>query len=348
MVQWVIDEEQHEVQKRKKRSLSFNLAGFSLQRQAAFSLDNFNRVNDIYNWLRTVSQSTACQGKCSLFDLPKNSYEGRPLRGIKIGTPKPGTTKPAIWVDAGIHAREWIAPASALYFINKLITDYNTPDVKFMVDTYDWYILPVANPDGYEYTHTQDRMWRKTRSKQSYSCYGVDPNRNFNFHWGESGTSQYPCAETYGGKRAFSEPETQAMRDFIYSKRHIIKTYISLHSYGNYWLTSWGYTRNLPSDYQELLNIAKKGSDAILSVRGQSYSFGSAGVLLYPAAGGSDDWAKGKAGIKYSYTIELSPGDQTSDRWYGFNLPASHIPRVGEDLFKGLKVVAEAVEEKLR
>lgn len=29
-------------------------------------------------------------------------------------------SKPVIWIDAGIHAREWIAPAAALYFVDRV------------------------------------------------------------------------------------------------------------------------------------------------------------------------------------------------------------------------------------
>ncbi|XP_013407418.1 carboxypeptidase B-like [Lingula anatina] len=291
---------------------------------------------------------SSCGGKCSVFNLRYKSSKGRALRAIKIGTLNPQINKPAIWIDAGLHAREWIGISSALYFINKLISDYDQPEVKNLVDSYDWYILPVVNPDGYEYSHTNDRMWRKTRSQQDNDCYGVDANRNFNFHWNEAGTDPDPCHNTFAGKRAFSEPETQAMSDFILSKRRDIKIYISLHSYGNLWLTPWGYTRNLPGDYDELLRIANIAAAAILAVRGEEYLTGSAaGLLSYLAAGGSRDWAKGKAGIKYSYSVELSPSIRTADWSFRFELPPRFIPLVGEDLYMGLKAVAEALQEKL-
>lgn len=52
----------------------------------------------------------------------------------------------------GIHAREWVAPAMALYLIHRLTND---PEARAKdLDGVDWYILPVVNPDGYEYTRT--------------------------------------------------------------------------------------------------------------------------------------------------------------------------------------------------
>jgi len=70
--------------------------------------------------------------------------------------------KPEIYL--GIHAREWIALASALYLIDQLVRMFssnNTTDPRVNVN---WYIIPLLNPDGYEYTHQGDRMWRKNRS----------------------------------------------------------------------------------------------------------------------------------------------------------------------------------------
>ncbi|KAK2164244.1 hypothetical protein LSH36_67g04021 [Paralvinella palmiformis] len=127
-----------------------------------------------------------CRGRCSLFNIG-SSYEGRPLIGIKIAL---GTTvegyKPKIWISAGVHAREWISHTSALYIVNMLIQKFDEdPYVHHLVESYEWYILPCVNPDGYNYTWTTDRLWRKTRSyNPGTTCVGTDANRNFDFKWG--------------------------------------------------------------------------------------------------------------------------------------------------------------------
>ena len=57
--------------------------------------------------------------------------------------------KPIIFINCGIHAREWIAPAVCVWMIHQLIA----PDVDdVLLDTFDWWIVPLANPDGYVYT----------------------------------------------------------------------------------------------------------------------------------------------------------------------------------------------------
>ena len=154
----------------------------------------------------------------------------------------------AIYIDGGFHAREWISVTTACFLASKLPADYKAgdQDVKKLLDNYDVYILPVANPDGYEYTHTKDRLWRKTRSRHLpygisiFGCRGVDPNRNFDFHWNEVGSSDNPCTDIYAGPRAFSEPETKAVADFILGHKNQIKMFFALHSYGELWLTPWG------------------------------------------------------------------------------------------------------------
>ena len=76
---------------------------------------------------------------------------------------------------------------------------------------------------GYEYSHTKNRMWRKTRSSGTTRCQGTDLNRNFGHRWGGKGQSRDPCSEIYSGKSAMSEPESQAVGNFIRSRVNQIK-----------------------------------------------------------------------------------------------------------------------------
>lgn len=80
------------------------------------------------------------------------SYENRTMYALRISNATANVTKAQIFIDGGIHAREWIAPAVALYIMNQLLE--NRENNKNLIDLADWLILPVVNPDGYEYTHT--------------------------------------------------------------------------------------------------------------------------------------------------------------------------------------------------
>lgn len=145
----------------------------------------------------------------------------------------------AIWVDSGIHAREWISPAAVTYFVNNIVENWD--EQPNYVTNINWYVAPVLNPDGYEYTHRSERLWRKNRNRSTGNCIGVDLNRNFGYKWGGKGTSSNPCQEIYCGKKAFSEPETLAVKQFFDQTREKFHAFLTFHSYGQYILHPWGY-----------------------------------------------------------------------------------------------------------
>ncbi|CAB3376148.1 Hypothetical predicted protein [Cloeon dipterum] len=283
------------------------------------------------------------------------STRGLSLRVLKISTgpAENATAKPAIWIDGGTHAREWISPAVATYIMKQLV-EYSKTN-QLIVNSFDWYIMPVLNPDGYEYSHTSDRLWRKTRSKNKDDgralwgdlfnfCgdnVGVDPNRNWDFQWSKQGASDSPCSDTYAGPKAFSEPEVKAVADFLLDNMENMKFFLTFHSFGQMWLLPWSYTSERVADFDDLMSMGKKATDAIANVRGTKYKIGSTTKLLYHSAGSADDWAKAVAGIKYAYTVELpDKGDS------GFLLPASEITPTGKETFAGIKAMTQAYVEQ--
>ena len=83
------------------------------------------------------------------------SYQGQTLIAARIGANQ-NSNKPVIWIEGGIHAREWISPATVTYFAQQLVDRYNSNDAVALdlLSYFDFYIVPVINVDGYEYTHT--------------------------------------------------------------------------------------------------------------------------------------------------------------------------------------------------
>ncbi|CAH2089476.1 unnamed protein product [Euphydryas editha] len=267
------------------------------------------------------------------------SYQGRRMKLVKISS-DPLAGNPIIFVDAGIHAREWVAPAMALYLIHRLVND---PDARKELDGVDWYILPVVNPDGYEYTRSNraNRLWRKTRSKNSiFECVGVDGNRNYGFKWAVSGVSKNPCdMETYAGPKPFSEVETQMVRNIMMENSKRMKLYVSLHSYGQYLVYPWGYTGEyLPKEWKRLDSLARMVSDAVQRAGGQPFKVLSAGKW-YAAAGGSDDFAFGAVGVPYSYTMELTNG-------YEFVFPERLLRIVLPQYYEGFRTFAAQIKKE--
>uniref|UniRef100_F1L0E0 Carboxypeptidase A2 n=1 Tax=Ascaris suum TaxID=6253 RepID=F1L0E0_ASCSU len=326
----------------------------SSRNKAKYGFGDYHSYNEMVQWMNDIEYYYPHMAK--VFSIG-TTYEGRHIRGIKIGNPIHRTDKRIIWVDGGIHAREWAAVHTALYFIDQLISQYGVdPQITSYVDTLNFYIVPVANPDGYEYSRSdispQTRFWRKNRGQQickkdrwrrERCCGGVDLNRNFDFHWGETGSSSDSCSEIYQGSGPFSEPETRAIRDKLLSPELYgkVDAFITLHTYSQMWIHPFNHQRNsVPSDVNDLEEVGKRGVKALESVYGTKYRFGTGADILYPSAGGSDDWAKAKGNVKYVYLLELRPDEE---EWDGFLLDKRQLIPTGRETWAGIKVVIDAV-----
>ncbi|KAM7282822.1 zinc carboxypeptidase [Ixodes scapularis] len=266
------------------------------------------------------------------------SYEGRDIIGVHITK---GKNKPIIFFECGIHAREWVAHATCLYIIDQLATMYEKDEtIKRLVDEYEWRIHPVVNPDGYVYSHTSDRMWRKTRSvnKKSPFCPGADANRNFDVGpFCGVGTSNRPCAGTYCGESPFSEPESRAIKNAVEAAKGRISFYFSLHNFGLMWMFPYAYTDKNAPNHKDLLTIAERGAEAIRKATGTEYTVGPIEKTIYPVTGSSVDWAYEKAGVTKSFALELQPRMRSFDVGKGFMLPAKYILPTAQETWLGIR-----------
>uniref|UniRef100_A0A6Q2XKQ5 Carboxypeptidase A1 n=1 Tax=Esox lucius TaxID=8010 RepID=A0A6Q2XKQ5_ESOLU len=260
------------------------------------------------------------------------SYERRPLTVLKFSTG--GTNKPGIWIDTGIHSREWVTQASGTWFAKKIVTDYGRDTaLTSILNKMDIFLEVMTNPDGFAYTQTSNRMWRKTRKPNpGSSCVGTDPNRNWDAGFGGPGASSSPCSETYRGPSAHSESEVKSIVDFVTSHGKL-KSFVSIHSYSQMLLYPYGYTKTPCKDQNELHNLAKKAITDLASLYGTSYRYGSIINTIYQASGGTIDWTYNQ-GIKYSYTFELRDTGR-----YGFILPANQIIPTARETWLALMAI---------
>src|SRR3712207_5937894 len=134
----------------------------------------------------------------------------------------------------------------------------------------------MVNPDGHEYSRTQDRLWRKNRRRNPDGSIGVDPNRNYGYMWGTlnvSTSSHVPRDDTYVGPRAFSEPEIRAVRNLV--ARELFAGVLTYHSYSQLILFPWGSTSKPivdPSDHREMEDLAKDMQRLIREVHSEKYA----------------------------------------------------------------------------
>ncbi|CAN9499007.1 unnamed protein product [Ophioblennius macclurei] len=321
-LQAMLDEEQEEMD-----SAARNAEFFSTD---SFDFTNYHTLSEIYSFQdMLVAENPGLVSKIVIGE----SYQGRDLNVLKFSTG--GSNRRAIWIDTGIHSREWVTQASGLWFAKKIVTDYGRdPTLTAILNQMDIFLEIVTNPDGYYYTHTSNRMWRKTRKPNSgSSCVGVDPNRNWDAGYGGTGSSSNPCSETYRGPSVHSESEVKAIVEFV--KSHNLKAFLSIHSYSQMLLYPYGYTNTPVKDQAELHSVAQKAVNALTSLYGTRYEYGNTMEVIYQASGVTTDWSY-KQGIKYSYTFELRDTGR-----YGFALPASQILPTAQETWLALMVIME-------
>jgi murein tripeptide amidase MpaA len=307
--------------------------------------DTFHNYADHKTYCQALA--TAHPALCEFIVLGQ-SVQGRDIFGLRITGPGSTANRPASLWWGGQHAREWATVAIPEYCAEELLTSYATdPDIKRLVDTTEFYLVPIMNPDGYEYTWTNTRLWRKNRRNNAGSgtgCnnFGVDLNRNWGHQWGGTGSSGSCSSDTYRGPSPFSEPETRAIRDLVLANPRILTT-MDWHSFGQLVMSPWGYTNTLPTPAamaQEFQANDDAMAAAILSVHGREYTAGPIGPTLYLAAGCSVDWAWGAAGVK-GFTIEVR--DQGGQTGYGFVLPPEEILPIAEENFAALMALARTI-----
>ena len=240
------------------------------------------------------------------------SHEGRDLWMVKISdNPEVDEGEPEILYTGLHHAREPQSMATVIYFMYHLLENYGSdPEVTFVVNNRELYFVPVLNPDGYVYNEQTNPngggFWRKNRRNNGDGTWGVDLNRNYGYEWGydNNGSSPSPSSETYRGPGPFSEPETQAVRDFCNGRD--IRLAFNFHSYGDLLIFPWGF---LPDFLTPDSTIYRDLSIDMTQFNNYTWGTGDA-TVGYLVNGDSDDWMYGEQTTKdkiFAFTPEVGP-----------------------------------------
>lgn len=299
--------------------------------------NTFDKGYRTYEQIRSLLEQTAAQHPeiAKLVDLG-DSWEktqgkaNRDVLALRLGKGKP-EGKPGIIFCGNHHAREIVTPEVVLRIIEMLVGGYGQdPEMTAAIDNLDIYLVPMVNPDGHAQA-ARGADWRKntnlttgggTQIGNGPNGPGVDLNRNYGFKWGGPGAATSPTSATFRGPSAFSEPETQAMKGLIDSRKFsFLMTY---HSFSNLILWPWGHTDAPPPDAR-LATIGKKLGELSGYKPEQS-------VELYPTSGDTTDYAFGQHGI-LSYTTEIGTwGD-------GFDPPYAKMAQFWKENERGARLL---------
>ncbi|KAA8580790.1 hypothetical protein FQN60_013748 [Etheostoma spectabile] len=291
--------------------------------ESQYDYEVYHSLEEIQSWMFEMNRTHT--DLVDMFSIGK-SYEGKPLYVLQIGK-RSRHQKKAVWIDCGVHAREWIGPAFCQWFVKEL----------------NFYVMPVFNVDGYDFSWTTDRFWRKTRSKNhKFHCRGVDANRNWKVKWCEEGASSHPCDDTYCGPFPESEPEVKAVARFLRKYKKRVKAYISIHAYAQMLLYPYSYKYATIPNFNCVESAAHNAVTALYSAYGVRYRYGPASTTLYVSSGSSIDWAY-RNGIPYAFAFELR-----DTGYFGFLLPESLINPTCTETMRAVKAIASGLLKKCK
>jgi len=176
--------------------------------------------------------------------------------------------KPALFYTGTIHAREWIGIELSLSFAKYILEhiEYD-PILNTILDKSTLYMVPCANPDGFEYSRNHFSFWRKNRRKNLDGSYGVDLNRNFDVGFAKNNNMS---SNVYSGIAPFSEPETAALRDFTYAHKNITIA-LDYHSQGNVFFPAHNFMHEDATDAIDLNLLASNMAEEIRKESGREY-----------------------------------------------------------------------------
>lgn len=277
-------------------------------------------------------------GKSWQKSVNSGGYDLKVLKLTNSATTGVNGVKPKLFIQAGIHAREYATTPLVLEFAKKLVNGYGVDaDMTWILDHHEVHILLVSNPDGRKKAET-GLSWRKNTNTNycgaTSNSRGADLNRNFAFDWfsTSAGSSGNACNETYRGPSKSSEPETVATEAYIRSlwpdRRGPNRTdpapsdtsgiHLDIHSHGRLLLWPWGS------------NGTAAGNDKALVTLGRKFSYFNGHTpersnALYETDGTSDGPSYGELGVA-AFTFELGTAFFESCSYYSNTLVPGNMP----------------------
>ena len=257
--------------------------------------------------IATLKEIAAAQPDLGVYEEIGRTTEGRPLGALTLSWDiKNSSTKPVVVLDGMHHARELLTSEVVLDAAQTFALHWQTdPELKTWLEKYRIVFIPQVNPDGNVRVRQVDPLWRKNAGLANGKVVGVDLNRNYPASWNEcNGSSDEPSSLVYRGPAEASEPETQALIQFLERTQPVAG--ISYHSYGGQVLLPPGCANAVNDDSNVYYELAYSVRNGITDDKGRlgTYVVGRSSDILYPVDGTSTEWAWKKLGT-YALTVEV-------------------------------------------
>jgi carboxypeptidase T len=269
----------------------------------------------------------------------KQGSGGYDMRVLKLTNNAIAGTKPKLFINSAIHAREYTTAPLVLEFARWLVNGHgNNADATWILDHHEVHLLLQANPDGRKKAEG-GLSWRKNTNTAycgaTSNNRGADLNRNFTFGWnvtGGEGSSGNACDATYRGPSAGSEPEVQALQAYVRSifpdrrgpgqndaaPSDTSGIHLDIHSYSQLVLWPWGTTSTPAPNGTALQTLGRRFAYFNNYTPQQS-------IGLYPTDGTSDGVSYGELGVA-AYTFELGTSFFQSCTTYNNTIKPNNLP----------------------
>ncbi|ETI19727.1 hypothetical protein G647_08740 [Cladophialophora carrionii CBS 160.54] len=318
---------------------------------------DYQPLSVMYPWLRLLASLFPTHASLTTIGT---SAEGRDIPALRIGSRFNSSTadshdsRHTLLIVGGTHAREWISVSTVAYIAYSLVTRYGHPqfsEVTKILDHFDLVFIPVLNPDGYEYTWTTDRLWRKNRQSTFIPfCPGIDLDRAFRFGWDGYWNRDNACSDDYAGPEPLAAVEAQVLTEWArnetaYNNVSFV-SYLDFHSYSQEVLYPYSYTCDTaPPNLEDLEEVALGIAKSLRLTNGHVYNVESAcegdvafqsetkqtRVQIEAQGGSALDFFYHDLDVKLAFQIKLRDTGT-----YGFLLPRSHILPTGQEAYEGV------------
>jgi len=285
-----------------------------------------------------VEAAVAASGGIAKLEVAGKSLQGRDMKIVRFTGAGYQAGMPKVVLTFNLHAREWITGMAGVYAVERLVQKVKASPG--YLDGVEVVMMPMANPDGFKHTEGLARFHRKNMNTNSSLCLGTDLNRNFPTGWDSCSSlkcgSTVPCADTFKGREAGGEPESQVIMKVLQESKMTVM--IDVHSFTQLVLASWGWTDEPHPRAAEFAELGNKMTNAIAARHDTTWRYGTPPQILYKAVGTLTDYATSLGALGYCY--ELRP---QSKAWslLGFAPPASYILPSAEECFDGILVAIE-------
>ncbi len=294
---------------RSLKAAAATIPGYSCYRTVEETFNTMDGIVAAHPNLATVVDAGDSWEKAN----GQGGYDLKVLVLTNAATPGP---KPKAFITSSIHAREYTPAELMTRFAEYLVNNYGSDaDITWLLDNQEVHLMLQTNPDGRKQAET-GLSWRKNTDQlycgATSNTRGADLNRNFDFQWNCcGGSSSNECSLTYHGASAASEPETQAVQNYLRNLFPDVRgpglndaaplnaagLYLDIHSYSELILWPWGFTNSPAPNGVQLQTLGRKF--AFFNAYYPQQSIG-----LYPTDGTTGSFAYGDLGVA-AYTFEL-------------------------------------------